>query len=184
MYCPGCGSSNQAEVKFCTRCGTNLGVVSDALSGKVGSATVQLDERRAKLIKDYYKGRRDAITGAVLLPAGVKAMLLLILFGLPPIGSFFIVSWIYFWGIAALAGGLGKWFASSGEMRALGYEVPKSRLWGRAQKMLAPSAADHSAESGVDYSTGPVSSPISIPASVTEQTTRTLEQKQQPKQIQ
>jgi hypothetical protein len=32
MYCPNCGSNNQAEIKFCTRCGTNLGVVSEVLS--------------------------------------------------------------------------------------------------------------------------------------------------------
>jgi len=172
-------------VKFCTRCGTNLSVVSDALGGKGGGTNVQIDERGAKLIKDYYKGRRDTITGMVLIPAGVKAMLLLILFGLPPIASFFIVSWLFFWGIAALAGGLGKWIASSGEMRALGYEVPKSRLWGRAHKLLAPSSTDASAGSATDYSTGPVLPPISRPASVTEQTTRTLEERaREPKQIQ
>ena len=37
MYCPSCGSNNQDEVKFCTRCGTNLEVVSDALSGRTTS---------------------------------------------------------------------------------------------------------------------------------------------------
>jgi hypothetical protein len=158
--------------------------VSDALSGKGVGTFVQIDERKGKLIKDLYKGRRDAITGAVLLPSGVKAMLLLILFGLPPIASFFIVSWIYFWGIAALAGGLGKWISTSGEMRALGYEVPESRLWGRAHKLLSSWSAPTPTASKADYSTGPVSSPISVPASVTEQTTRTLEQKRQPKQIQ
>jgi uncharacterized membrane protein YvbJ len=35
MYCPSCGSNNQPEIKFCTRCGTNLGVVSEALTGKI-----------------------------------------------------------------------------------------------------------------------------------------------------
>jgi hypothetical protein len=187
MYCPNCGSNNQSEVKFCTRCGTNLGVVSDALGAKGSGSTGQIDERQGKLIKDYYKGRRDAITGMVLIPAGVKTMLLLNLFGLPPIASFFIVSWLFFWGIAALAGGLGKWMASSGEMRALGYEVPKSELRERVLRLLGRQSTVNSlgTPTVADYSTGPVSSPISTPASVTEETTRTLEEKVRlPKQIQ
>jgi uncharacterized membrane protein YvbJ len=35
VFCPSCSSHNQDEVKFCTRCGTNLGVVSDALGGRL-----------------------------------------------------------------------------------------------------------------------------------------------------
>ena len=57
MFCPSCGSNNQEGVKFCTRCGTNLGVVTSALSGKLGSSTI--DERVMKLLKEYNKGRRD-----------------------------------------------------------------------------------------------------------------------------
>ncbi|HLF84353.1 MAG TPA: zinc ribbon domain-containing protein [Blastocatellia bacterium] len=180
MYCPNCGSNNQPDLKFCTRCGTNLSAVSDALSGKAAGTGVQIDERVAKLIKDYYKGRRDTITGLVLIPAAVKAMLLLILFGMPPIPSFFIVSWMMFWGVAALAGGLGKWIASGGEMRALGHQPPKSKLWGRAARMLAPSPAPEAARITNEFSTGPVSTPIAIPASVTEETTRTLEERAHP----
>jgi hypothetical protein len=178
MYCPNCGSNNQAEMKFCTHCGTNLGVVSEALSARAGSG-VQLDDRMVKVIKDYYKGRRDTITGLVLIPAAVKLIAMLALLGVRPISAFFIVSWMIFWGIAALAGGLGKWIGASGEMKALGHEMPRSKLLVRAEKLLRRGSS-----TGDNYSTGPVSAPIStpvsVPLSVTEQTTRTLEERTRP----
>jgi hypothetical protein len=175
MYCPNCGSNNQTEVKFCTRCGTNIGAVSEALSSTTGSG-VQLDDRVVKVIKEYYKGRRDTITGMVLIPAAIKLMALLVLLHVRPIPAFFIVSWMIFWGIAALAGGLGKWIGAAGEMKALGHKMPKSKLLLRAENLL------HRGSGAVtNYSTGPVSGPISTPipapVSVTEQTTRTLEER-------
>lgn len=166
MYCPTCAHENQPDIKFCTRCGTNLGFVSEALSRKpAGSA--HIDERVAKVIKDYYHGRRDTITGLVLLPAAVKAMALLIVLGLPPVGSFFIVSWMIFWGIAALASGLGKWVAASGELKALGYTPPASKLWIRLQKLLSRGDASRPTNSLAER--------VEIPVSVTEHTTRELE---------
>lgn len=33
MFCPSCGRNNVADTKFCVSCGTNLEVVSQALSG-------------------------------------------------------------------------------------------------------------------------------------------------------
>ena len=172
MYCPNCGGNNNADTRFCTVCGTNLTVVSDALSGKP-TTSVQIDERVVKVIKESYKGRRDTITGVVLIPAAVKMIALLTLLGMRPILAFFIVSWMIFWGIAALAGGLGKWIGSAGEMKALGHQIPKGKLQVRAERLLNVRREDN-------YSTGPVSSPVAtpvfVPVSVTEQTTRTLEE--------
>ena len=73
MYCPSCGVNNQAEVKFCTRCGTNLGAVTEALTGKV-KAKSDPEDRQVKVMRDYYRGRRDAITGATLIPAALLIM--------------------------------------------------------------------------------------------------------------
>ena len=184
MYCPNCGGNNNADTRFCTVCGTNLTVDSDALSGKP-TTSGQIDERVVKVIKEYYKGRRDTITGVVLIPAAVKMIALLTLLGMRPILAFFIVSWMIFWGIAALAGGLGKWIGAAGEMKALGHQIPKGRLQVRAERMLGKPGA----EKDDSYSTGPVSSPIStpifVPVSGTEQTTRTLEEgTRSPKQTQ
>jgi hypothetical protein len=162
MYCPNCGWNNQGGVKFCTRCGTNLGVVSDALTGKLGEAS-QIDERMIKLLKDYHKGRRDAVTGAVLIPSGGLIMALLILAGLSPVASFFIICWMFFWGIPALADGLGKCLAAGSEMKAL------NQL--RSQGLLNPSREQIIDETVPRYATDPINTPVSV----TEQTTRHLE---------
>jgi zinc ribbon protein len=172
MYCPSCGSNNQAEVKFCTRCGTNLEVVSEALTGKIAGNSGP-DDRMAKLMKDYYRGRRDTITGAVLIPLGVLIMALMATAGMKPIGAFFIICWMFFWGAAALAGGLGKWIASSTEMKSLGYGS-HSRFQGSALQRGAPATGAELPPAG--YSTGPVG----YPASVTEQTTRQLDERVYP----
>ena len=170
MYCPNCAHENQRDIKFCTRCGTNLAVVSEALGRKPAGSSKGIDERLPKVIKDYYRGRRDTITGMVLLPAAVKAIFLLQMFGLSPIASFFILSWMVFWGIAALAGGLGKWIAASGEMKALGYTPPSSKLWLRAQKLLSSTSTEEDARS-----TNELAERIEAPSSITEHTTRELE---------
>ena len=167
MYCPSCGSNNLADIKFCTRCGTNLGVVSEALAGK-SPAKTSGDDRRTKLLKDYYDGRRDAITGAVLIPAGLLIMTLMAAAGLKPIAAFFIICWMFFWGAAALAGGLGKWIASKSELQALG---PSGEIHTAPYQQVGPgSDADLRLP---DYSTGPVG----YPGSVTEQTTRQLDER-------
>jgi len=171
VYCPNCAHENHADTKFCTRCGTNLAVVSEALGGKPVESNKVIDERLAEVIKDYYHGRRDTITGLVLLPAAVKAVTLLIFLGLPPVASFFIVSLMVFRGIVALAGGLGKWIAASGEMKALGYTPPSSKLWMSAQKLLSSASTSEDGK----RSTNKLAERIETPASVTEHTTRELE---------
>jgi hypothetical protein len=168
MYCPSCGSNNVAEVKYCTRCGTNLGVVTEALTGKLGGAS-QVDERAMKLIKDYYKGRRDAITGAALIPSGLLVMAILVFSGMPPIASFFIICWMFFWGVSALASGLGKWIAARDELKTLGYSLPQGQPLRPDQQRAMPSTPV-TGSMGAGYESG-------FPASVTEQTTRHLEDK-------
>jgi hypothetical protein len=113
MYCPGRGSHNQPEIKFCTRCGTNLGVVSEALTGKIAGKP-DADDRMSKLMRDYYRGRRDTITGAVMIPAGLLILAIMTASGMNPIGAFFIICWMFFWGASALAGGM-----VSGSLQAL-----------------------------------------------------------------
>src|SRR5262245_10794112 len=65
MFCPHCGFNNQDGLKFCTRCGTNLGIVADALSGKLDQPA-EINERLVNLLKDYYRGRRNAGLGFVM----------------------------------------------------------------------------------------------------------------------
>ena len=167
MYCPSCGSNNLPEIKFCTRCGTNLGLVSEALTGKIEGKT-RGEDRTAKLMRDYYSGRRDTITGAVLIPAGLLVMAILWASGMNPIGAFFIICWMFFWGASSLASGLGKWIASSGELKSLGYGS-QSQIQGAP----FPRSVNQAQSPPSAYSTGDVG----YPGSVTEQTTRQLDER-------
>jgi hypothetical protein len=183
MYCPGCGSQNQNETKFCTRCGTNVGLVSDALSGKLVEGD-RLDDWTAKLLKRYYSGRRDTLTGVLLIPGALMIMFILMSVGVSPFASFLWTCWMFFWGATAIAEGAGKWSASSGELKALGYRLSQGSLERPAEDRAGgrdAAARNASVEVPVpdrqalaapaQYSTDP----IDYPGSVTEQTTRQLE---------
>ena len=168
MYCPGCGSNNQPEVKFCTRCGTNLGVVSEALTGKLPIRAVD-NEHATKLMRDYYRGRKDTITGTTLILAGLLIMGILVGSGMNAVGAFFIIFWMFIWGAASLAGGLGKWIASSADMKALGIGSQGQSQGASVQPLIERPATQRESPG---FSTGPVDFP-----SVTEQTTRQLNER-------
>lgn len=173
MYCPSCSSHNQDEVKFCTRCGTNLGLVSDALSGKLSSRS-QVDERLVKLFKDYYRGRNSMIVGAVATGVALFKVVLFALLGLPvkadALGT--LAGILLFYGVIAMIWGIAKWNNSASEIKA----IERAGTQGASLH----SAEDHPALlSGEPASirTGTLSNdPIDSPASVTEQTTRLLDE--------
>jgi predicted lipid-binding transport protein (Tim44 family) len=62
MFCPKCGSSQGEGRKFCTSCGTNLLIVSQALSGKLPQSntsppvqqTFALERQQRELTKGLY----------------------------------------------------------------------------------------------------------------------------------
>lgn len=168
MYCPGCGSNNKADVRYCTRCGTNLGVVSEALTGNLPTRLLD-DEHTAKLMRDYYKGRKDTITGATLILSGLLIMTILVASGMQAVGAFFVIFWMFIWGAASLAGGLGKWIASSAEMKSLG-SGSQSQFQGGPSRPAIDAPAIQPDAAG--FTTGPVDFP-----SVTEQTTRQLSER-------
>lgn len=45
MFCPKCGTDNPETGKFCRSCGTDLGNVSEALSGNLAKPVAQCDRR-------------------------------------------------------------------------------------------------------------------------------------------
>ncbi|MGH9947283.1 MAG: zinc-ribbon domain-containing protein [Pyrinomonadaceae bacterium] len=45
MFCPKCGTKNPEDGKFCRSCGTDLGNVSDALTGKLAKPTEIVDRK-------------------------------------------------------------------------------------------------------------------------------------------
>jgi zinc ribbon protein len=179
MFCPKCGSKNKDEIKFCTRCGTNLAIVSDALNGKLASID-QHEKRRVKLMKEYYDGRTSAVLGVPFLLIGAATLSFLMAKDLMDkfgaIGLVGLGCMIY--GAIALVAGIGMWVQSSSEMKALGYQMPPRPLARPQQEQLAAPPAAFTDTVKV-YATDP----ITAPASVTEQTTRNLEEGAYPQTV-
>ena len=175
MYCPGCGVNNRDEVKFCTRCGTNLDVVSDALSGK-STAAPETDERMVRLLKDYYRGRRMTIIGGAASLISLFKLALLLVLGFPekmiPLAA--LAAGLLLYGLFALIWGMTKWNNSSSEIKALGFSPPKSKKLAPVPNQLRLTA-NQASISTPTYTTDP----IKIPGSVTEQTTHLLNEDDQ-----
>lgn len=53
MFCPSCGRNNIAETKFCSSCGTNLEVVSQALSGSTENLFTRIDASFDQFLARY-----------------------------------------------------------------------------------------------------------------------------------
>lgn len=177
MYCPSCGHDNQSEIKFCTRCGTNLGVVSDALAGKPAGAPGG-DDRMARLLTKYYEGRRSTAVGGVSLGIGLLMAILLLTarvnqdnLPLPALLLVGLAACALVYGAIAIIAGVAEWVKSSSEMNALGYSAPPKQIaHGRVLDVSSPSP-EQVTRSQAHYQTDP----IRDPGSVTDQTTRQLD---------
>ncbi len=179
MYCPTCGSNNADELKFCTQCGTNLAVVSEALNGKFAGLSLGEAERVA-LLKNYYRGRRSAIIGFITVAISAFKLSLGSLLGNPELSMWFVPLFLLlivmglFWTIW----GAMKWIDAGSELKALGYDNPRRALPNRKPAM------DQAPVRG--YTTGDLNTStvnqqlLDAPASVTEQTTKSLEEKNIP----
>jgi hypothetical protein len=175
VFCPGCGSNNQDEVKFCTRCGTNLGVVSDALAGRTTGA-LEMDERAVELLKDYYRGRRMMLIGGIVSAVALFKLAGPFLLGFPEkmIPIVILALLFLFLSLLAFIWGLIKWNNSASEIKALGLSPSKGKALtaGPEQLRLAgePARVGKSA-----YATDPIPSATSV----TEQTTHLLDEDDQ-----
>jgi hypothetical protein len=172
MYCPSCGSNNQDEVKFCTRCGTNLGVVSDALRGRTTGA-LETDERMVKLLKDYYRSRRMMIIGGAASALALFKLAGPFLLGFPEkMIPIVILSLAFlFLGLIAFVWGLVKWNNSSSEIKALGFSSSKGKALTSAPEQLRL-PADRSSMGARAHATDP----IALKSSITEHTTHLLDE--------
>jgi len=172
VYCPSCGSNNQDEVKFCTRCGTNLEVVSNALRGRT-TGGLETDERRVTLLKDYYRSRRMMLIGGAASALALIKLAGPFLLGFPEkMIPIVILSLLFlFLSLIAFVWGLVKWNNSSSEIKALGFSPSKGKALPAAPGQLRL-PADQSSTGKPVYATDP----IALPSSVTEHTTHLLEE--------
>ena len=53
MFCPNCGRDDSHKRKFCPSCGTNLEIISDALSDEAEGSFTKLDRSLDKFIARY-----------------------------------------------------------------------------------------------------------------------------------
>ena len=174
MYCPSCGSNNPPEINFCTRCGTNLVVVSDALVRKVNGASEQ-NEQMVELLKRYHSGRHKMMIGAGSMLAGVALAAILLLSG-----QWAFLFWIFFWAILGLLGygaqnftkGWNEWSEASVEIKAL-----RSAATDSGSPRLSPKDASRKAAPAARVAELAPANPSNAvqPPSVTEATTRHLE---------
>ncbi|MBI3650105.1 MAG: zinc ribbon domain-containing protein [Acidobacteria bacterium] len=175
MYCPKCGSHNQDELKFCTRCGINLGVVADALTGNAADE-METDERLVALLTDYYRGRRNMLLGFLLTAIGGLKLSLLSLFKVPDTLGFVILiaafAAILIFGLAWFLLGATKWNNSSSELKALGYDNPR-KASPKRKKPIAALAEGSTVMNVKKYTTDSLPhEALLAPPSVTESTTR------------
>jgi hypothetical protein len=170
VFCPGCGSNNPDDLKFCTRCGTNLELVSNALRGRTTGPLVT-DERTVSLLKDYYRSRRMLIIGSAASLISLFKLALLLVLGFPEklLPLVVLSAGLLFYGLFALIWGITKWNNSSSELEALGVS-PLKRKYLSSQKSNQLSTTQLGTEAQ-DLSTDSISNP----ASVTEGTTNLLD---------
>ena len=170
MYCPNCGSDNQAEVKFCRRCGTGLAVVSEALARK-GKNREQEKPQLAELIKSYHSGRHKMMFGAGSVGLGIA--LIAVLFAVGHWGLFWIFLWVFMGlfgnGVHQFNKGWREWSEASVELKALGYPKPPIGASEPAQSDSRLITEPRATESLLSDSSAPAQ-----PASITESTTRHL----------
>lgn len=173
MYCPNCGSTNQAEVKFCTRCGTNLAVVSEALSGKAADQS-PLDERMVNLLKEYYRSRNSIIIGSAACAIVLLKVILFALVSFPAIPGFIgtLTTLLLIYGLLALVSGIARWSNSTSEIKA----IERAASLGSSLRPADARPGLLSAESAGIAAVAPATDPLAYPGSVTEQTTRHLEE--------
>jgi len=162
MFCPKCGIQNPETGKFCRSCGTDLGNVSDVLSGKL-----QIEKGCGTTRKGKPISLESAATKFFM---GIAFITISIILGFSGSGR----GW-WFWmlipGLMFVASGLAQYvqLRSSGQIGARFGSPNQDSLSGTIPSSLPPRQTNFvSPESR--YSTGDL-----VPPSVTDSTTKHLE---------
>lgn len=164
MFCPKCGTQNPDTGKFCRSCGTGLGNVSEAISGKVGPGHHLVN----------YKGKRISWDSAISkLFMGAAFLTVSLILGFTGTGN----GW-WFWmlipAFAMMGGGLAQYIQLKKAEGSTGAAFLPSTQQNLPVSQSAPSLpapqTDFVPAADSLYKTGDL-----VPPSVTEDTTRHLD---------
>ena len=162
MFCPKCGISNPDDGKFCRSCGTDLGTVSDALSGRLAKPGPFTDRKGKPL---NYQG---AITTFFM---GIAFLIVTFFLAVSGMGR----GW-WFWMLIPSFGMLGSGIAQyvqlkKSEQTSVGFAAPQQRVVSAPpQSSALPPSQTAYVSPETRYKTGDL-----VPPSVTDATTRHLE---------
>jgi hypothetical protein len=162
MFCPKCGIQNPETGKFCRSCGTDLGNVSDALSGKLQRAQGCVNS----------KGRPITLESALTkFFMGIAFLAVSIVLGVSAMGR----GW-WFWMLIPALMFVGSGIAQYLQIRSAGQNgarfapVDQNVVSGAAQNAALPPQQTNFVSPESRYSTGDL-----VPPSVTDSTTKHLE---------
>ena len=163
MFCPKCGTENPETGRFCRSCGTDLGNVTDALSGKLQHSQEFLDCKGKpvnwdRAVRTMFMGVAFLIVTCVLAFTGTGR------------GWWF---WMLIPAFSILSAGVAQLVQlKKAERRGIGFAPPAQRSFTAASNGygLPSSRADYVTPPESRYKTGELA-----PPSVTEGTTRHLE---------
>jgi hypothetical protein len=164
MYCPKCGTENLDDGKFCRKCGTDLAVVSAALSGKSLKLPYTVDPRKRGVSWEF------AITKTF---TGLAFLAVSIILGFT--GNFGAANW-WFWLLIPAFGSLSSGVAQVFQLKKLekleaGFLPQNSISSSLHNNVLSPVSTDYSIPPKQSiYDTDD----LIIQPSVTENTTKLL----------
>ncbi|MGI8467533.1 MAG: zinc-ribbon domain-containing protein [Pyrinomonadaceae bacterium] len=172
MFCPKCGTQNPDNGKFCRACGTDLGNVSKALSGKLNDSMQGFEMMRE--IKSWdKKGKPVHWEGAMTkLFTGIAFLIISIALAFSQMGQ----GW-WFWMLIPAFGALGSGIAQIIQLRKvekgnfLNSQIETQNTFSQnyPNHALPPNQTEYVAPES-RYKTGDL-----VPPSVVETTTRHLE---------
>jgi len=174
MYCPHCAAQNIDDAKFCRTCGSDLEIISLALSDPAALRTrqkAQEPDKPANRLEKRIEGVQHTIQGISLLAVTMVIGAALARF-LPHDVPWILIwmvffGWLAVWGAFALAAGLGALMEA--RIRLRHGEPAVAELAGPTTSELLPPAQEMPTIAKV-----PATGEMSPPVSVTERTTDLL----------
>ncbi len=167
MFCPKCGTNNPESGKFCRKCGSDLSVVSDALSGKLSSGDGKSRHSGHRKEKPTWESAMSSLFG------GLAFLTISIILGTT--GLMGGKAW-WFWLLIPAFGGIGVGLAKIIQLRQETSNANFSDSAGQAEEInrkeqgaLPSSQTEFVSPEDSGYKTGNL-----VPPSVVENTTRHL----------